>query len=590
MNRQKGKKQFFNQKNQQGQRKRSEGQSCYNCGSPEHWAQHCPEPRRPIPVGSNHNRPQKRQKTTNGPPGMLHGPPLGHHQPPGPHHGYPHPPAMHPGYPPGPHGPPTPMSAHPPHFNQWQHHAPSPYYPPPGYPPYGGHHPPTPASAYRGQFPSPASPDGMPPQHHYYPPQHPYDPHGYPRKSQDYGHRHEEYSPQESWPPRRRQSDEVPYIAPPLEPWMEELQSLDIDDSKSHGDQIVWHPPQPVARPLPSKLVANDEVVNLPPLTSLPPGMSVSKYFLNKRAEEFQSHIRDTSDWPFMMKDPVFMVISVECETIPMVELISRRNKLFEDHRVKTPTQSTRATPEVADRKEEPMDYRSPSNRSAESDYEGSRRGTRTPTPRDYRGDRDAHDEDYLEPRKGDYYDDGDNPPTDIKREYGNGVQRGGSHDSSSTAYRRSPGDNMDREPHHKHHDQGTERSQNWHKHHGPQNKKKHGGRDRDRDRDRRNGNSSNFRGQDRKTRGSRSSTGQQPSRRRSGFKHEDTGDNREFHAPENGHGGSTNGNRDQKHTNRKRGRDESPEDKGPRRQEDDVAPKNKIRRPEVAAAYSRRW
>lgn len=38
---------------------------------------------------------------------------------------------------------------------------------------------------------------------------------------------------------------------------------------------------------------------------------------------------------------------------------------------------------------------------------------------------------------------------------------------------------------------------------------------------------------------------------------------------------------------NRKRQRDASPEDKGPRRQrDDDVAPKNKIPRPAVAAAY----
>ncbi|MCJ1477658.1 hypothetical protein MMC13_006331 [Lambiella insularis] len=35
-------------------------QSCYNCGSPEHWAQDCPEPRREVPAGeSNHSSAQK---------------------------------------------------------------------------------------------------------------------------------------------------------------------------------------------------------------------------------------------------------------------------------------------------------------------------------------------------------------------------------------------------------------------------------------------------------------------------------------------------------------------------------------------------
>lgn len=31
--------------------------SCYNCGSPDHWAQSCPEPRREVPVYVGRNRP-----------------------------------------------------------------------------------------------------------------------------------------------------------------------------------------------------------------------------------------------------------------------------------------------------------------------------------------------------------------------------------------------------------------------------------------------------------------------------------------------------------------------------------------------------
>ena len=41
------------------------GESCYNCGAPDHWAQDCPEPRRAVPVGQM-NRPSKRQKTHGG--------------------------------------------------------------------------------------------------------------------------------------------------------------------------------------------------------------------------------------------------------------------------------------------------------------------------------------------------------------------------------------------------------------------------------------------------------------------------------------------------------------------------------------------
>jgi hypothetical protein len=161
--------------------------------------------------------------------------------------------------------------------------------------------------------------------------------------------------------------------------------------------------------------------------------MSVSKYFLNKRAEEFQSHIRNTEDWPFMMKDPIFVSISTDCETVPMLELISRRNKLFENHRVKTPTQSAKATPEVPDVQEEPMDRSSLSNRSPGSDYDGSRRDSMTPNPRDMQH-RDPNEGEYPESMKGsesdDYYED-EASPREAKREFKETSKRSQSPDSS---------------------------------------------------------------------------------------------------------------------------------------------------------------
>lgn len=87
-----------------------------------------------------------------------------------------------------------------------------------------------------------------------------------------------------------------------------------------------------VARPLPSEMTDEDEA--LPLIASLPPGMSVSKYFLNKGPEEFVSNIRNTENWPFVMSDPIFLEIKPDTELVSVVELISRRKKLFETHRI----------------------------------------------------------------------------------------------------------------------------------------------------------------------------------------------------------------------------------------------------------------
>ncbi|KAL2006221.1 hypothetical protein VTN00DRAFT_9875 [Thermoascus crustaceus] len=314
-------------------RRHSEPQSCYNCGSPEHWAQDCPEPRRAVPAGADPNpRPLKRQKTGASIASRHSIPPYFKQR--RPHHGNTYLPAGQSNYQPYSNYPPTPMSSHSQGVSPWQQ---SPQYTSPvqPYPPYGPHGLPTPTTANSSQFPSPASPHGGPHYQGYFPPQ----------QSQFSFNQSplQSYPEYSQYPPQRGQSqnswrqqryrDDVPSIAPPVEPWMEELQSLDNQTgSKSSGGQIVWRPANPVARPLPSTFTAREEVVSLPPLGSLQPGMSVSKYILDKGPEEFECHIRDTEEWPFVMDDPVFLEIATDCELISIEELVSRRKQTFETH------------------------------------------------------------------------------------------------------------------------------------------------------------------------------------------------------------------------------------------------------------------
>ncbi|TGZ82415.1 hypothetical protein EX30DRAFT_370529 [Ascodesmis nigricans] len=60
------------------------GQTCYNCGSPAHWAQHCPEPRRAVPAGAkqrNTNHNSRVGKKTNKPVITRYPPPPGYGAP-----------------------------------------------------------------------------------------------------------------------------------------------------------------------------------------------------------------------------------------------------------------------------------------------------------------------------------------------------------------------------------------------------------------------------------------------------------------------------------------------------------------------------
>ncbi|OAT04498.1 hypothetical protein BDBG_01043 [Blastomyces gilchristii SLH14081] len=322
-----------------GPPKNSQAQSCFNCGSLEHWAQQCPEPRREFPAGSMRpGRPPKRQKTTGSHISSNAGDPHYNHSHRPPQRGYTHPPVAHSGYQPAPmstspYGPPTPISVHPHSAGPWSQEHPPPHYNSPQS--YGL---PTPMGGYGSQFASPST--SMPPHQGHFPPHYSpqYGKAEYHRKSFD--HR-QQILPQagsnrqsrKKW----RRLDNVSAIAAPIEPWMEELQSLDIPDSGANQVEIVWRPAVQVARPLPSTFDERDDVGMLPPFTSLPPGMSVSKYILDKGPEEFVSNIRNTEDWPFVMSDPIFLEISMECELIPLDELIARRKLIFKTHRVEPP-------------------------------------------------------------------------------------------------------------------------------------------------------------------------------------------------------------------------------------------------------------
>ncbi|PGG97089.1 hypothetical protein GX51_07488 [Blastomyces parvus] len=322
-----------------GPPKNPQTQSCFNCGSLEHWAQQCPEPRREFPAGSMRpGRPPKRQKTAGSHTSSYAGDPHYSHSHRPPQRGFTHPPVAHSGYQPAPmatspYGPPTPISAHPHSAGPWPQEHPPPHYNSPQS--YGL---PTPMSGYGSQYASPST--AMPPHQGYFPPHYSpqYGEAEYHRKSFDH---HPQILPQagsnrqsrKKW----RRSDHVPAIAPPIEPWMEELQSLDIPESRANQAEIVWRPALQVARPLPSTFEERDDVGMLPPFTSLPPGMSVSKYILDKGPEEFVCNIRNTEDWPFMMADPIFLEISMECDLIPIDELISRRKLIFETHRIEPP-------------------------------------------------------------------------------------------------------------------------------------------------------------------------------------------------------------------------------------------------------------
>ncbi|KAL1954366.1 hypothetical protein VTO42DRAFT_1232 [Malbranchea cinnamomea] len=302
---------------------------CMNCGSLDHWAQQCPHPpHESHPGAAMHPPPPKRQKTHRAS-GQFRGDPQFHRHPQIPYdYPYPGSQADYDHIPMDRHyGPPGPNTQQRPPYERWhQGFPPREHY---GYSRYGSQDA-APMSGYGPPFPSSHPPHG----HDYYPRDYPstsgetgyerFPADHYPYPPPEYHHQ----QPSKAW--KRRSGPHGPM---PPGPWVDEFGPHDPRDARV-GNQIVWRPPVQVARPLPSTFDDRDEVSVLAPATSLRPGMSVSKYILDRPPEEFLCNIRDTEDWPFMMSDPIFLTISMDCEMVSKEELISRRNKIFETHRV----------------------------------------------------------------------------------------------------------------------------------------------------------------------------------------------------------------------------------------------------------------
>ncbi|GAD97139.1 conserved hypothetical protein [Paecilomyces variotii No. 5] len=193
----------------------------------------------------------------------------------------------------------------------------------------------TPTVSGNPQFPTPVSAHDAHQDQGYFPPQSPqlafnndqqYSSKGFDRSSRDVVP-----GPPCYYPSYR---DETLYGVPRSESWTEGTQSSDRWlTSRSAGGQIIWKPPNPVARPLPSRFSASEEPLSS--LAALEPGISVSKYISNKSPENFARHIRDTDDWPSVMDDPIFRQIQTDCELISIEELISRRDEVYITHNVK---------------------------------------------------------------------------------------------------------------------------------------------------------------------------------------------------------------------------------------------------------------
>ncbi|KAI9821752.1 MAG: hypothetical protein M1827_002333 [Pycnora praestabilis] len=335
-------------------------QSCYNCGSTDHWAQTCPEARRAVPPGGfnqpNVPRPLKRQKP-NGPVITRYGPPpqsfpqqYGNQQGfGGPQYGQaPH--AQQGGY----YGPPTPVSGYPQPYQQWQqppqHQYRASYSPGIQYPPYGPQGPPTPATPYGPQYPSPVSAQGRS-QHNGFFPQNAHYPHNQgPPQYQDYGQSNPPRSlqtsahggelPFQAHQPRIGSSPEILYgnaingnqptptefaFKPPpaIEPWDEP----EGPQAQTQIGQTVWHPAIRVARPLPATH-AEAEVARFP-LPSFKDGdqTCVSVHYSAANAHVTCLDVRKTDNWDNVKNDPVFCEIANDCDLIPLDALIAIRGR-----------------------------------------------------------------------------------------------------------------------------------------------------------------------------------------------------------------------------------------------------------------------
>ncbi|KAL1987051.1 hypothetical protein VTN96DRAFT_4925 [Rasamsonia emersonii] len=314
--------------------------TCFNCGSPEHWAQDCPRPREFDPAGAEIGfQPSKRQKTSRPIPMSQSFPPPYKQQWGDPLTG------AQPNYPVHNNFPPTPMSTHSADYYPWQPSPPqaSPRQP---FPASGSHELQNPISTHNPQFVSPVSPNGGHQYHGYFPPQHHQQHFALNWEHQQYSYQQHNQQPPDygrSRPLLHHQHalDDNRPSWPPGQPWVEDRQSYERQPGmKSSRDQIVWRPPNLAARPLPSSFSAQDEIEPVTNVEALKQGMSVSRYISDKDAEDLKRHIRETKYWSSLKDDPIFRVISTDCELISIEELVSRRNRILRTHSLRIPKET----------------------------------------------------------------------------------------------------------------------------------------------------------------------------------------------------------------------------------------------------------
>lgn len=155
----------------------------------------------------------------------------------------------------------------------------------------------------------------------------------------------------------------------------------------------------------------------LPTWGSLPEEMAVSKYILDKKAEDVSGSIRDTEYWPALLSDPIFCDISRDSR-LPLREVIKRQRDIWAAHRLEQincePEQyeepgfeTLESYSEVKKSEEPPENYgEAPDYQSREAsvNFQGTPRaaessepyGERTPSPGVYDNISEPHSDEFA--------------------------------------------------------------------------------------------------------------------------------------------------------------------------------------------------
>ncbi|KAL8784838.1 MAG: hypothetical protein Q9213_003742 [Squamulea squamosa] len=322
-------------------------QGCYNCGSPAHWAQACPEPKRDTPAGAYSRPPPFKRQKPNPPVVTKYAVPSYVQQQ---HASTPQafaPPYAQQSYAQyqGPHGPPTPQSGQSPH-QQWPQ---QPY-----------QHQQQPAPSQQQQHPQPYQQTGYQHQQHTYvlnAPPTPSTPHtshllnqaspqaGHSNASSYFtnGHYQQPLGPQAQQMSSASPTPTVPQVlsnqqqhvatadetifTPSPEP-LEDI-SEDKDDDLSKLDV----PDIPVVtqgsfanlvdRPLPANFIVADALEPFEPPPPKNNGRCQSKYTVIDKLSTFTTCIKETKYWDDMKSDPIFSQRSDTSTLIPMERILA---------------------------------------------------------------------------------------------------------------------------------------------------------------------------------------------------------------------------------------------------------------------------